>query len=89
MEPSGLAFGKPKDRLREIRDRSPHSAALHAGYKPLHRKRATHHPAVGASASAFPSAAPDAVLSKMHHVGIPRARCASRRRWSDVSAAAS
>jgi len=23
MEPSGLAFGKPKDRLREIRDRLP------------------------------------------------------------------
>jgi hypothetical protein len=23
MEPSGLAFGKPKDRLGEIRDRRP------------------------------------------------------------------
>ena len=36
MEPSGLAFGKPKDRLRDIRGCGPHVlphfASLNAGY---------------------------------------------------------
>ena len=36
--------------------------------------------------SAFPSAAPEAVLSKMHQVGMPRLRCAARRLPSVVSA---
>src|SRR3981189_3298276 len=49
MEPSGLAFGQPKDRLSEIRDRlSPHSAALHAGYR---RSPLSNFPGIYAAAS--------------------------------------
>ena len=41
------------------------------------------------NASAFPRAAPRAVLSRMHHVGTPRLRCTSRRLPSTASAASS